>query len=272
VIMLRSTLSNLKMKLAPQKAGSIASSIKDWLIRSVNRTGVVPENWVAEIKSTYPHQGSSFTQGLEFSNGILYESTGMNGRSRVAQVDLCSGNYLREVCLDSDYFGEGITILGDWIFQLTWHEQICFVYDKDTLRFVRDIAYDGEGWGLCNDGSAIIMSNGTDRIVFRDPESFKIRRMIRVRDNKGPVFNLNELEYIDGMIYANVWMTNRVVVIQPENGNVVAEIDGAEIERIGRIDGDAMNGIAHDPISGKTYFTGKKWPRIVETVVKKQSV
>jgi glutamine cyclotransferase len=263
--------SNLRAMLAPGKYGSLVYTIKGWLINSINRTGIEPEIWIADIKSTYPHKETSITQGMEFNNGTLYESTGMKGQSRVAQVDLSSGNYLREICLDSKYFGEGITVLGDWIYYLTWHEQECFVYGKDTLKCVKSLAYEGEGWGLCNDASTIIMSNGTEEIVFRDPGSFKILRKIKVRDNKGLVFNLNELEYIDGLIYANIWMTNRVVVIQPENGIVIAEIDGTEIERNGRLDGEAMNGIAHDPTSGKTYFTGKKWPRMVETVVKKQS-
>ena len=230
---------------------------------------IKPEIWIAEIVNTYLHEATSFTQGLEFSDGILYEGTGQKGMSFVARVDLKTGKIDKKMELAGNYFGEGITVLKDELYQVTWQEQTCFVYDKHTLQLKRDMKYTGEGWGLCNDGESLIMSDGTERLTFRDSETFRIIRTIEVYDDKGPISKLNELEFIDGLIYANVWMTNSVVVIQPENGKVLAVIDGTELIREGRNGGDVMNGIAHDKRTGKTYMTGKNWTKLFEVRFKK---
>lgn len=230
---------------------------------------VVPEIWIASPVKNYPHNSTSFTQGLEFNDGILYEGTGQRGQSMVAQVELSSGTILKKMGLDANYFGEGITILGDKLYQLTWQEQKCFVYNKKTLQLEKDIPYIGEGWGLCHDGTSLIMSNGTERITFRDPETFEIQRTIEVYSNLGPVSNLNELEYADDLIYANVWMTNKVAVIDPNNGKVLAEIDATELTKQGRGTGDVLNGIAFNEKTEKWYMTGKNWIKLFEVEFKK---
>lgn len=228
---------------------------------------VAPEQLTAKIVKSYPHNTSSFTQGLEFSGGTLYESTGQRGESQVMQMSLESGTILNKIGLDANYFGEGITILNDKIYQITWTEQKCFIYDKATLQLQKDLSYTGQGWGLCNDGESIIMSDGSERIVFRNPETFQIERSIEVYDHVGPRTQLNELEYIDGKIYANVWMLDLVLIIDPMSGKVLAEIDGSEISKAGKGTGDVMNGIAYNPASKKLYFTGKKWPKLFEVTL-----
>jgi glutaminyl-peptide cyclotransferase len=231
---------------------------------------ISPEQLTANVVSSYLHNPTSFTQGLEFNNGILYESMGEYGKSKIAQVDLKTGTILKEIGLDGNYFGEGITIMDDKIYQITWREQKCFVYDKNTLQIINDIPYNGEGWGLTNDGKSIIMSDGTERIVFRNPNDFKIERVIEVYDEIGPRKLINELEYIDGKIYANLWMLDLVLIIDPNSGKVLAEIDASEVAKVGRGTGEVMNGIAFNKKDDKLYFTGKNWNRIVEVSTSKK--
>jgi glutamine cyclotransferase len=233
---------------------------------------IIPEIWIAEIVSSFPHSTTSFTQGLEFNDGILYEGTGQKGQSMVAQVNLNSGETIKKMGLDGTYFGEGITILGDKLYQLTWQEQKCFVYNKSTLQIEKDMPYIGEGWGLCNDGTSLIMSNGSERITFRNPETFEIERTIEVYTHQGAVTNLNELEYVDGLIYANVWMTNKVAIINPLNGKVLAEMDATALVNVGKGNGDVLNGIALEPKSKKLYMTGKNWMKLFEVKIKKPTV
>lgn len=252
----------------------LLSTMKDGTTFMDNRmirvlSDITPEVWIAEIVATYPHEATSFTQGLEFNDGVLFEGTGQKGMSFVARVNLNTGNIEKKMELAGNYFGEGISVLGDELFQITWQEQTCFVYDKKELQLKRDMKYTGEGWGLCNDGESLIMSDGTERLTFRNPADFRITRTIEVYDDKGPITKLNELEYIDGLIYANVWMTNSVVVIQPDNGKVIAVIDGSALVREGRNGGDVMNGIAYDKRSGKIYMTGKNWTKLFEVRFKK---
>lgn len=237
---------------------------------------VEPEQWKVKIDATYPHNTLSFTQGLEFSDGILYESTGdpnRNGSTMVAQVNLKSGAITAKKTLDGNYFGEGITILGNRVYQLTWTEQKCFMYDKKSLEMdTKDFSYTGEGWGLCNDGKSIIMSDGTERLVFRNPTNFQIERTIEVYDKVGPRSKLNELEYIDGKIYANVWMLDLVLVIDPNSGRVLAEIDASDLATVGKGSGDVLNGIAYNPATKKIYMTGKYWSKLFEVTLVKPSV
>lgn len=222
----------------------------------------------AKIIKQYPHNIQSFTQGLEFYNGTLYESTGLNGQSSVFQVDLTTGtiNSAMQMSLDATHFGEGITIMNDVIYQLTWQNQKCITYDLgQSIVPKSEFSYTGEGWGACNDGKSIIMSNGTERLVFRNPETFMVERTIEVYNHAGPQIALNELEYIDGLIYANVWMTSRIVVIDPATGKILQEIDASELVLKGQgASQDVLNGIAHNPIDNKTYLTGKKWLALFE--------
>ncbi len=232
---------------------------------------IEPEIWIAKVIKTYPHQVASFTQGLEFNNGELYEGTGQKGASKIAKVDLKTGKHLQEMNIDATYFGEGITVLNGLIYQLTWTSGKCFVYDQQNLQLKSELLYSGEGWGLCNDGTQIIMSNGTERLVFRDPKTFQITKSIEVYTNQGPIPNLNELEFIDGKIYANVWMTNRIMVIDPQTGKVEAVIDGNEPYKIGQGGGDVLNGIAYNTLTKSLYLTGKYWPLLMEVQLKKPS-
>lgn len=229
---------------------------------------LVPEQLTLEIAETYPHQTESFTQGLEFYNGKLFESTGLLGKSLVAEVDLKSGeqNADRIIRLDGTHFGEGITILNDIIYQLTWQNQKCLTYKLgDHIVPDKDFFYNGEGWGLCNDGNQLIMSNGTEHITFRDPSDFSIKKSIQVYNDLGPVSALNELEYIDGKIYANIWQSTKIVVIDPLTGKVLQEIDASSAVNAGKgASGEVLNGIAHNKGTGKTYITGKNWEKLLE--------
>ena len=187
----------------------------------------------------------------------------------IAQMDLNTGTIAanKNIKLDENYFGEGITIFGETLFQLTWKEQKCFLYNKQTMQLLKEIPYNGEGWGLCNDGKSIIMSDGTERITFRNPTTFAIERTIEVYDNEGPIDKINELEYINGKIYANIYTTNKIIVIEPLNGKILSIIDGSEIEAAGRGIGEVMNGIAVN--KGKIYMTGKNWEKLFEVKIDK---
>lgn len=227
---------------------------------------ILPEQLTVKEIASYPHLVSSFTQGLEFYNGELFEGTGdpnNTGSSYVTTVNLNTGEWGRKMGVPG-YFGEGITILNDKLYQLTYKTGKCFVYGVEKLDHLKEFSYPGEGWGLCNDGTQLIMSNGSEEIYFRDPESFSITRTIQVYDNTGPITNLNELEYIDGLIYANVWQTYRVVVIDPKTGKVLKEIDASALAISGKGNGDVLNGIARNPANGKIYMTGKYWSKLFE--------
>lgn len=231
---------------------------------------IVPEKWLVDVITSFPHNTTSFTQGLEFNKGELFEGTGQRGESIIAKVNLKTGVIDQKMGLDATYFGEGITVFKDKIYQLTWQEQKCFVYTKNTFQIEKDIPYNGEGWGLCNNGTSLIMSNGSERIVFRNPTTFEIERSIEVYNNEGPVANLNELEYVDDLIYANVWMTNFIVVIDPNNGKVLAQIDASSLVASGKgSTGDVLNGIAYNPVTSKWYLTGKNWVKLFEIKFKK---
>ncbi len=222
-----------------------------------------PEKWAYEIVESYPHNIENFTQGFEFSDNQLYESTGQYGQSRIAKVDFKTGKTQSEIGLDATHFGEGITILGDTIYQLTWTTKKCFLYDKNTLQILpKDFTYQGEGWGICNDGTSLITSDGSERLCFRDPATFRIIKTIEVYTDEQPVIRLNELEYMNGLILANVWMTNNIVVIEPETGRVLAVIDGGNLVTLGRgKTGEVLNGIAYNKEEGMLYVTGKNWEK-----------
>jgi len=230
---------------------------------------ILPENLKTEIVQLYPHNPTHFTQGLEIENGNLYESTGdpnRTGATKVMEKELKTDKILREQDLDANYFGEGITIFKNKLYQITWTSQKCFVYDFPSLNKENvTFSYNGEGWGLTHDDQYLIMSDGSNRIFFRDPTTFAVRKTIEVYDNVGPIKELNELEYIDGKIYANVWQTNKIVVIDPQTGKVLQDIDGTDFVTIARgAAGDVLNGIAHDPATGKIYITGKYFDKLGE--------
>ncbi len=225
---------------------------------------IQPEFVVAQLVNTYPHSKTSYTQGLEFYNGKLYEGTGQYNQSILAEVDLQSGTKIREIALDGTVFGEGITILNDTIYQITYRSQICYVYDMDFNQLTT-FMYDGEGWGLTNDGKHIIMSNGSDQLVWRDPKTFKVVKTLPVFDNEKSIVNLNELELIEGDIYANIYTESKLVQIDTSNGKVLRYLDCNRIMNDANEPGnDVLNGIAHNPETGKTYLTGKWWSKLYE--------
>jgi glutaminyl-peptide cyclotransferase len=221
------------------------------------------------VVHAYPHDAQAFTQGLVYVDGHLYESTGLNGQSTLREDNLETGQVIREVSLPSQYFGEGLTNWGSTLIQLTWKAHVAFVYDRATFRLTKTLQYPWEGWGLTQDGKHLIESDGSEFLHFLNPETFAQVRQIRVTYNGEPVKELNELEYIHGQIYANVWMTNKIARISPATGKVLGWIDLTgllpEIEVQSR-DG-VLNGIAFDAAHNRLFVTGKLWPRLFQIVV-----
>lgn len=217
-----------------------------------------------EIVNTFPHDRRAFTQGLVYRDGLLYESTGLRGRSSLRRVELETGRVLERRLLLPPYFAEGIAVLGDRIYQLTWTSGVGFVYDRESMQLVREFRYGLEGWGMTEDGESLIVSDGSATLYFWDPETLLETRRITVRDGGVKVGNLNELEYIDGEIYANIWMKDRIARISPETGEVLSWIDltGILDERNG--DEDVLNGIAWDAGRRRLFVTGKLWPKLFE--------
>jgi glutamine cyclotransferase len=217
------------------------------------------------VVKTYPHDPQAFTEGLLFDDGVLYESTGMNGTSWLRKVDLATGKVLQQINLPDQYFGEGITIFGDKIFQLTWKSYIGFVYNKKTFQALQTFHYVTEGWGITSDGQRLIMSDGTARLTFRDPQSFADIGHIDVHDATGPITQVNELEYVRGKIYANIWLTDRIAIIAPETGQVIGWLNlTGLLPAADRVGVDVLNGIAYLPDQDRLFVTGKRWPKLFE--------
>jgi glutamine cyclotransferase len=227
-----------------------------------------------QIVARYPHNIASFTQGLEFHDGFLYEGTGRNGRSTLSKISLEDGEVLQSKRLASRYFGEGISIVGERIFQLTWQSNIVFVHDLASFETLTSFYHPTEGWGLTFDGEQLILSDGSANLQFIDPETFQVLRTVEVTLEGRPIRNLNELEYINGEVWANVWMTNEIVRIDPANGiiNSVVDLNGLIDETsTGGSDG-VLNGIAWIPNdapaasagSGRLFVTGKLWADLFE--------
>lgn len=227
----------------------------------------------AEILETFNHNPDYFTQGFEIHNGFIYEGTGLNGKSSLLKWDFKTGEVVKSVKLDDKYFGEGITVFKDKIFQITWTSGVCFVYDAKTFKKLKSFDYTGEGWGLTNDDKNLIMSDGTNMIKFLNPDNFSIVKTIAVTDNGAPINNLNELEYIDGEIWANIWMQSKIVVINPETGNITKWIDLSELMSTLEAGekADVLNGIAYDKQSKKIYLTGKNWKNVFSVKLVKAS-
>lgn len=222
--------------------------------------------WGYDVVAEYPHDPEAYTQGLVIIDGELYEGTGLEGRSSLRRVDLKTGEVLQRTSLPDQYFGEGVGVVGDLIYQLTWQSGICFVYDLATFDLVTTFGYDTEGWGLTTDGEHLIMSDGSNRIVYRDPDTFEEVGHIDVFDGATPVSLLNELEYIDGEIWANVYTTDWIVRIDPVDGSVTGWIDLTGLLDDSDVSApvDVLNGIALDSETGQIYVTGKLWPTLFE--------
>lgn len=229
---------------------------------------VEPLQYGYRIVNAYPHDPNAFTQGLIYreAGGVLYEGTGLWGRSSIRKVALETGEVLQTREIDGQFFGEGITLWKDRLIELTWQSNKGFVYDRETFEFQRDFSYPTEGWGITHDGIKLIMSDGTENLYFLDPTTFEEIGRVQVKDGDQPVVRLNELEYINGEVFANVWQTNRVARISPETGRVLGWIDLAGLlgpeDRNGQT--DVLNGIAYDPEGQRLFVTGKLWPKLFE--------
>lgn len=222
-----------------------------------------------EIINTYPHDEQAFTQGLVFEDGFIYEGTGLNGQSTLRMIKLKTGDVLKIHKLPQEFFGEGIVLYNDKIIQLTWKSHVGFVYDKDSFKVLSTFFYPTEGWGITYDGKQLIMSDGTANLYFLNPETLKETGRIEVRDRNIPVIRLNELEYVRGEIFANVWLTNRIARIDPQSGRVIGWIDLEGLSPFKNNDNKikALNGIAYDSNNDKLFVTGKLWPKIYEIVL-----
>ncbi len=218
------------------------------------------------IVNTYPHDPDAFTQGLVLDDGVLYEGTGLHGQSSLRRVELETGDILQIRELSDQFFGEGIAIYGDRIIQLTWQSNIGFVYDKDSFELLQEFTYSTEGWGITHDGTRLIMSDGTSTLHFLDPDTFEEIGQVEVFDDNGPVTRLNELEYVKGEIYANVWQTDRIARIAPDTGRVVgwANLEGLLSAEDRSEPVDVLNGIAYDAQTDRLFVTGKLWPKLFE--------
>jgi glutamine cyclotransferase len=220
-----------------------------------------------EVVNVYPHDAEAWTQGLAFAGGYLYESTGIYGRSSVRRVELATGEVLQRRDLGDGYFGEGLAVWGERLVQVTWLERRGFVYDRATFEAEDEFTYTSQGWGLTHDGMRFIMSDGTATLHFLDPKTYEEIGSVEVSDDDGPVSKLNELEYIDGYVYANVHPTDRVAVIAPDTGRVVRWLDLAGLPKRGGfrpVESQCLNGIAYDEEGRRLFVTGKFWPRLFE--------
>ncbi len=219
-----------------------------------------------KIIHVYPHDRAAFTQGLEFRGGFLYEGTGLNGQSTLRKVELETGKVLQKIPVGAEYFGEGVTILDQRIIELTWQAHRGFIYDRDTLRRIGAFDYPGEGWGLTHDARQVFMSDGTAQLRIWDSSTLQETRRVNVHDGAMPIASLNELEYVRGEIYANVWQTDKIARINPADGRVTGWIDLTGLLTPAEISegADVLNGIAYDSLGDRLFVTGKLWPRLFE--------
>src|SRR5262245_1713187 len=232
-------------------------------VEPVQPTATLPVYTYTVVRS-YPHDPGAFTQGLEYVDGVLYEGTGLNGRSSIRRVNLETGNVLKQYSIGSQYFGEGITVFGSDLYELTWQSGVAFVYDRNTFAPKKSFRYQGEGWGLTRDATNLIMSDGTEFLRFLDPATFAERRRVRVTGVGQPVKNLNELEYVKGEIFANVWLTDYIARIDPATGRIKGYVDLRGLMPANDPKRDVLNGIAYDAGGDRLFVTGKLWPRLFE--------
>jgi glutamine cyclotransferase len=259
------TLSGIVFILLSGVALISSSSRSPALSRDAHAGPGVP-TYSYRIVKTYPHDRAAFTQGLAFDNGRLYEGTGLHGYSSLRKVELETGRILKIRNLNPRFFGEGITIFGNRIIQLTYRSQIGFVYDKSSFKLLKTFSYTTEGWGITHDGKCLIMSDGTSKLRFLDPENFRVMTSVVVHDHRGEITNLNELEFVRGEIFANIWQEDRIAKIDPATGQVTGWIELQGLlkpqDLIGKV--DVLNGIAYDSGNHRLFVTGKLWPKLFE--------
>ena len=241
---------------------------------------LLPESWfhdpttaapfcTYDVVATFPHDPAAFIQGLQWVDGVFYEGTGLVGQSSLRRVDPGTGTVLQQIALDPKVFGEGVAVVGDRIYQLTWQDHVGYVYDRETFTLLRTWQYPTEGWGLTYDGTRLIMSDGSSTLVFLDPETLETLGQIPVTDGGQPVSQLNELEYVNGAVFANIWQTNYIIRIDPATGHVLGRINFAELLPQDQRNGaDVLNGIAYDADAGRLFVTGKLWPSLFEVTLR----
>jgi glutaminyl-peptide cyclotransferase len=233
--------------------------------RAAASSADAPERLTVKVLSIRPHDAGAYTQGLLLHGGSLFESTGLNGSSSLREVDPGTGEVKRRVSLPQQYFGEGLALVGDYLIQLTWKDEKAFVYRLSDFKPAGELRYDGEGWGLCWDGRRLVMSDGSDRLTFRDSETFAVLGEVHVSLAGRPIDRLNELECVDGTVYANVWQTDDILRIDPASGKVTAVIDASGLlTPAERQAADVLNGIVWDPARRTFLITGKLWPKVFE--------
>jgi glutamine cyclotransferase len=235
------------------------------LIATVALAQAAPPEYGYQVVHVYPHDRTAFTEGLEFRGGFLYESTGLENRSTLSKIKLETGQVLQQIHLDSRIFGEGITLINEKIVQLTYKTEVGYVYDQASLRRQRTFNYRGEGWSLTNDGSQIYMDDGSSQIRVWDATTLQEKKRINVHDGNRPIDQLNELEWVRGEIYANIWRSDRIARISPADGSIVGWIDLTGILPSADREGiDVLNGIAYDSFGDRLFVTGKLWPKLFE--------
>jgi glutamine cyclotransferase len=260
------TTGRKSLKVTAYKEGKPQTTITRFMIIY---SDVVPKRYGYKVIHTYPHDSDAFTQGLFYDNGVFFEGTGQEAGSSLREVELQTGKVIRQHNLDGSLFGEGITIYNDRIYQVTWRNKVGFVYEKSTFKQINKIYYPTEGWGLTTINDRIVMSDGTNVLYFYEPEMFTSVSRIEVFDNKEKVDSLNELEYINGEIWANIWMSDRIARIDPASGKVIGYIDLKGILKDPETDTSVkvLNGIAFDKDQNRIFVTGKNWPKLFEIKV-----
>jgi len=232
---------------------------------SATNTSETAITYTYSVVHAYPHSTNAFTEGLAYANGSLYESTGLYGESTLRRVDLQTGNVLQHFNLPAQFFAEGITIVNDTLIQLTWEEHVGFIYDKNSLSLLRNFTYSTEGWGLAYDGSRLIMSDGSDNLYFLNPMTYQNIGHIQVHDGNTSISNLNELEYVKGDIYANIWKQQKIAIINAQTGQVKAWIQLAGLQGSTALNSEeVLNGIAYDTENDRLFVTGKDWSQLYE--------
>ena len=260
------------MLFAGLSMGCIGGAKKQQSVAAATHTATPTTNRVAaknygfRVVAELPHSTEAYTQGLQYVDGILWEGTGGYGSSKLTKTDMATGRVLASTDLARTYFGEGITVLNGKVYQITWQQHKAFVYDAATLRRIKTFDYLGEGWGLTTDGTKLYMSDGSDKITVRDAETFELERTFSVRLSGRKIPYINELEWIEGEIWANVYMTNEIVRINPATGDIVGIIDLSGIQSPSdvRYNTDVLNGIAYDKATGRIWVTGKNWNKIYQ--------
>jgi len=260
------TTGRKSLKVTAFGGGKAQNTVTRFVIIYSN---TAPARYGYKVVNTYPHSRDAFTQGLFYDNGLLYEGTGQQTESSLREVELVTGKVIRQHNLDASLFGEGITLYRDRIYQVTWENKVGFVYDKSTFRQINKIYYGTQGWGLTTINDRIVMSDGTNVLCFYEPESYTVVSRIEVYDDKGKIDSLNELEYINGEIWANIWMSDLIARIDPLSGKVIGYINLKGILPASELqsDTDVLNGIAYDKNGDRIFVTGKKWPKLYEIKV-----